>query len=104
MWFPAMIARALDKGFHLPRRFVLKKGSTGKFRLNLLATNGQVVATSESYESKAAAMRGIQSVRRLAADAVLDDQTAPRSGPVSNTPTKRAATRRTKADGAAAVG
>jgi uncharacterized protein YegP (UPF0339 family) len=32
-------------------KFVLKKGSTGKFRFNLVATNGQVIATSEAYES-----------------------------------------------------
>jgi hypothetical protein len=31
-------------------KFVLKKGSTGKFRFNLVATNGQVIATSEAYE------------------------------------------------------
>jgi uncharacterized protein YegP (UPF0339 family) len=35
-------------------KFVLKKGSTGKFRFNLVATNGQVIATSESYESRRA--------------------------------------------------
>ena len=35
-------------------KFVLKKGSTGKFRFNLVATNGQVIATSEAYESKRA--------------------------------------------------
>ena len=104
MWFLTMIARALDKEVPSARQVRAQEGLDRKARFNLLATNGHVGATSESYESKAAAMRGIQSVRRLAADAVLDDQTAPRSGPVSNTPTKRAATRRTKADGAAAVG
>jgi uncharacterized protein len=40
-------------------KFVLKKGSTGKFRFNLVATNGQVIATSEAYESKASAIKGI---------------------------------------------
>jgi uncharacterized protein YegP (UPF0339 family) len=30
-------------------KFVLKKGSTGKFRFNLVATNRQVIATSEAY-------------------------------------------------------
>jgi uncharacterized protein YegP (UPF0339 family) len=38
-------------------RFVLKKGSTGKYRFNLVATNGQVIATSEAYESKASAIK-----------------------------------------------
>jgi uncharacterized protein YegP (UPF0339 family) len=57
-------------------KFVLKKGSTGKFRFNLVATNGQVIATSETYESKAAAINGIESVKRNAPNAEVDDQTA----------------------------
>jgi uncharacterized protein len=56
-------------------KFVLKKGSTGKFHFNLVATNGQVIATSEAYESKAAALNGIESVKRNAPVAELDDQT-----------------------------
>jgi uncharacterized protein len=57
-------------------KFVLKKGSTGKFHFNLVATNGQVIATSEAYESKAAALNGIDSVKKNAPEAELDDQTA----------------------------
>jgi uncharacterized protein YegP (UPF0339 family) len=57
-------------------KFVLKKGSTGKFRFNLVATNGQVIATSESYETKASAINGIESVKRNAPNAEVDDQTA----------------------------
>lgn len=56
-------------------KFQLKKGSTGKFHFNLVATNGQVIATSEAYESKASALKGIESVRKNAPDAELDDQT-----------------------------
>jgi uncharacterized protein YegP (UPF0339 family) len=56
-------------------KFVIKKGPTGKFRFNLLASNGQVVATSETYNSKAAAMNGVRSVQKLAADADVEDQT-----------------------------
>jgi len=59
----------------MPGKFVVKKGTTGKFRFNLLSTNGQVVATSEAYNSKASCMNGIKSVRSLTADAVLEDQT-----------------------------
>jgi Domain of unknown function (DUF1508) len=33
-------------------------GSTGKYRFNLVATNGQIIATSEAYESKANALKG----------------------------------------------
>jgi uncharacterized protein YegP (UPF0339 family) len=56
-------------------KFVLKKGSSGKFHFNLVATNGQVIATSEAYESKAAAVNGIESVKKNAPVAEIDDQT-----------------------------
>ena len=59
----------------MPGKFVVKKGSTGKFRFNLLSSNGQVVATSETYNSKASVMGGIRAVRSLAADAAIEDQT-----------------------------
>ncbi len=57
-------------------KFVLKKGSTDKFHFNLVASNGQVIATSETYESKSAALNGIESVQKNAPDAKIDDQTA----------------------------
>ncbi|MDP8961593.1 MAG: YegP family protein [Actinomycetota bacterium] len=74
------IASATDKTskrkvLSVPGKFVIKKGTTGKFRFNLLASNGQVVATSEAYGSKAAAMGGVRSVQKLAADATIEDQT-----------------------------
>jgi uncharacterized protein YegP (UPF0339 family) len=56
-------------------KFVPKKGSTGKFRFNLVAPNGQVIATSEAYESKASAVNGIESVMGNAPNAEIDDQT-----------------------------
>lgn len=59
----------------MPGKFVVKKGSTGKFRFSLHSTNGQIVATSEAYNSKASCMNGIKSVRNLAGDAVVEDQT-----------------------------
>lgn len=59
----------------MPAKFVVKKGSTGKFRFSLLSTNGQVVATSESYNSKASAMGGVRSVQKFAGSAEIEDQT-----------------------------
>ena len=56
-------------------KFVLKKNAAGKFHFNLLASNGQVIATSEVYESRAAALNGIESVKTNAPDASTDDQT-----------------------------
>jgi uncharacterized protein len=57
-------------------KFVLKKGQTGKFHFNLVAGNGQVIATSETYNSKEAAENGIESVRKNAPDAALVDETS----------------------------
>jgi uncharacterized protein len=56
-------------------KFVLEKGSTGKFHFNLHAANGQVIATSQHYESKESALHGIESVRHNAADAAVEDKT-----------------------------
>ena len=56
-------------------KFELYKDKAGKFRFRLKASNGQVIASGEAYESKASALNGIESVRKNASDAVLDDQT-----------------------------
>lgn len=59
----------------MPGKFVVKRGTTGKYRFNLLSTNGKVVATSKAYEAKRACMQGIESVRKNAPTATVDDQT-----------------------------
>jgi uncharacterized protein YegP (UPF0339 family) len=59
----------------MPAKFVLTKDTSGKFRFNQLASNGRVMATSELYNTRAAAMNGIESIRRNAAGAALDDKT-----------------------------
>ena len=56
-------------------KFVLKQGSSGKYHFNLVAGNGQVIATSEAYERKVSALNGIESVKTNAPGAALDDQT-----------------------------
>lgn len=71
-------------------KFVLKKAGSGKFRFNLLSTNGQVVATSQAYNSKASAMGGIRSVKKLAADAPIEDQTTKEWAGAQSTPKKAA--------------
>jgi uncharacterized protein len=57
-------------------KYQLKEGRTGKWRWNLLARNGRVIATSEPYETKRSALAGIESVRRNA-DAPLEDLSTP---------------------------
>lgn len=56
-------------------RFERTETKTGKARFNLKATNGQVIGTSESYESVKARDNGIASVAKNAPDAKVDDQT-----------------------------
>lgn len=47
-------------------KFEIKAGKTGKFRFNLKASNGQVILSSEAYDSRASAVKGIESVRKNA--------------------------------------
>ena len=55
-------------------KFAVRKTRTG-IMFNLKANNGEVIATSEVYNSKAACKNGIESVRRNAAVAAVEDQT-----------------------------
>ena len=51
-----------------------KSGS--QYRWRLQAGNNELVATGEAYTSKAAAQKGIDAVRRLAANAEVNDKTS----------------------------
>ena len=55
-------------------KFVLKKGSSGKYHFNLVAGNGEVIATSETYERKQSALHGIESVKQNAPGAEVNRQ------------------------------
>lgn len=55
-------------------RFDKKTSSNGKSYFNLKATNGQIIGTSEMYESNESRDNGIESVKANAPDAVVDDQ------------------------------
>ncbi|WP_433221653.1 YegP family protein [Dactylosporangium sp. CS-047395] len=56
-------------------KFVVKKTSNDQFRFTIVASNGQVVATSETYTRKAAALDTIASLQRNIGTAEIDDQT-----------------------------
>jgi len=47
-------------------KFVISKRSNGEFQFNLLATNGQVILSSEGYASKASCLNGVESVKKNA--------------------------------------
>ncbi|WP_439592755.1 YegP family protein [Microbacterium sp.] len=50
-------------------KFELWVDKAGQYRFNLKASNGQVIATSEGYSSKASALNGIESVKANASTA-----------------------------------
>jgi len=55
--------------------FELYEDGAGKYRFRLKASNGQVIAVGEDYETKAAALNGIASVQKNAPEAKVVDQT-----------------------------
>lgn len=57
-------------------KFEVFSDKAGEFRFRLKAGNGQVVASSQAYTTKKACLNGIESIRKNAPDAVIDDQTA----------------------------
>lgn len=56
-------------------KFVIKTTATG-VKFDLKAGNGEVIATSEVYTTEAACKNGIESVKKNAPVAAVEDQTA----------------------------
>jgi len=59
----------------MPGKFTIYKDKANKFRFNLKATNGEIIAASESYPDKRAALRGIASIVKNAPTAKIIDTT-----------------------------
>ena len=55
-------------------KFAIKETATG-IKFDLKATNGQVIANSEVYNSEAACLKGIESVKKNAPAAAVENQT-----------------------------
>ena len=55
-------------------RYERKESTNGKPMFNLKAGNGQVIGTSELYESVAARENGIESVKKNAPDAEVVEE------------------------------
>lgn len=54
-------------------KFELKEGTSGKWHFNLKAANGQIIGTSQSYETESGAKNGIASVKTNALDAEVKE-------------------------------
>ena len=52
-------------------KFEVYADKAGEFRFRLKATNGEIIATSEGYASKAGCLNGIESVKKNAPDAAV---------------------------------
>ena len=57
-------------------KFVIRRTSGGGYEFSLVAANGDVIATSETYTTKAAALRSIAAVKATAAAAEVESSTA----------------------------
>ena len=55
-------------------KFVVKEVKTG-IKFNLVAGNGQIIGSSEIYTSEKACLNGIESVKKNAPAAAVEDQT-----------------------------
>ena len=66
---------SVQKNCGNPDLFVKKQTASGKFRFNLMATNGQVIGTSQNYASESGCNNGMKSVANSAPGATVDDQT-----------------------------
>ena len=64
-------------------KFVVKEVQTG-FKFDLKAGNGEVIATSEVYTTEQGCLNGIESVRKKAVDAKLEDHTVENFEAVTN--------------------
>ena len=55
-------------------RFIIARDADGAYRFVLRAGNGEVIAVSERYATKASALRGVDAVRRVAPEALVTDE------------------------------
>ena len=56
-------------------KFEIYKDAVGKFRWRLKAPNGEIIASSEAYESKDSCKNGVHSVKTNAPKAEIADMT-----------------------------
>lgn len=56
-------------------KFEVYKDKAGEFRFRFKASNGQSMFSSEGYAAKASAIAAIESIKKNAPDATVDDQT-----------------------------
>ncbi|MBQ9993393.1 MAG: YegP family protein [Clostridia bacterium] len=56
-------------------KFEIYADKKGEIRFRLKARNGEIIATGEGYRAKASCLKGVESIRRNAPDAVIVEPT-----------------------------
>ncbi|TDD35195.1 DUF1508 domain-containing protein [Nonomuraea terrae] len=59
-------------------KFIISEDEQGGYRFALVANNGQTLAVGSGFPSKMACVNGIETVRRNAPEAVIEDLSASR--------------------------
>jgi hypothetical protein len=54
-------------------KFEVYTDKSGKYRFRLKASNGEIIAIGEAYNSKAACLNGIESVKKNAPNAPVEE-------------------------------
>lgn len=54
-------------------KFEIYEDKAGEFRFRLKARNGEIILSSEGYKAKASCKNGVESVRKNAADAKVEE-------------------------------
>ena len=89
-------------------KFELFTAKNGKSRFRLKARNGEIIAVSQDYDTKAAAKKGIVSIQKNAPGAEIIDTdavakaAAKAAAPAKKAPAKKAAAKKAPAKKAAA--
>jgi uncharacterized protein YegP (UPF0339 family) len=60
-------------------KFEMTKDHAGKFRFHLKAPNGEIIAASQGYETKASAEKGIEAIKTHAPGAKIEDLSGAKS-------------------------
>lgn len=74
MYPNSRLSSATEKGDDIMGKYIVKKTNTG-IKFDLKAGNGEIIANSEVYSTKAACLNGIRSVKTNAPIAAVEDQT-----------------------------
>lgn len=57
----------------MPGKFEVYQDKSGEYRFRLKASNGQIIATGQSYKTKKSCLNGIESVKKNTIDAKIEE-------------------------------